>query len=94
LLDGARLVRGPQDVLELIYEGNAPTVAPSSPSGLGASLPARLRVVLKQVLSGNETPQSIIAGSTCAVDALAALSELELAGLIVRTADGRYIPGT
>jgi DNA processing protein len=93
LLDGARLVRGPQDVLDLIYEGDTPTVAPSSPSDLGTSLPTRLRAVLKQVLSGNETPQSIIAGSTSSVDALAALSELELAGLIVRTADGRYVPG-
>jgi DNA processing protein len=93
LLDGARLVRGPEDVLELIYEGDdAPTVTPSPPSDLGVNLPARLRAVLKQVLSGNETPQRIIARSTSAVDALSALTELELAGLILRTANGRYVP--
>jgi DNA processing protein len=97
LMDGAALVRGPADVLELLYEGN-----PSQGLGgarrrsggtpRGSELEPRLQAMLEQVGAGNDTPGKLTGESRDSGDVLLALSELELMGLLTRGDGGRYVP--
>jgi DNA processing protein len=97
LADGAHLVRDAHDVLELLCAADEPR---GSPPGTEAdrvspdrvSLDPRLREVLDLVGAGRETPDSLLAAGLKARDALCALCELELLGLLARGAGGRYTP--
>jgi DNA processing protein len=89
LMEGAQLVRGPQDALELLY-GTARPVATASPAQAG--LEPRLRIALEQVGAGRDTPDRLAGVCADAGAALMALSELELMGLLARGDGGRYVP--
>jgi DNA processing protein len=98
LMNGATLVRGPGDVLELLYRGDAargvsetPRRSRRSGSPLMAELEPRLRETLEQVGAGRDTPAKLTAGSTDAGETLLALGELELMGLLTRGDGGRYV---
>jgi DNA processing protein len=101
LLDGAALVRGPGDVLELLYEGDPPRNPRRAPHGARrsacpvpgtAALAPRLQAMLEQVGAGKDTPAKLSAASADAGEALLALTELELMGLLTRGDSGRYVP--
>ena len=89
LMDGARLVRGPRDVLELLR----PTcpAAPRCAREQMAPLQPRLKEVLELVGAGRDTPGKLIDGADETAGVLLALSELELMGLLARGDGGRYL---
>jgi DNA processing protein len=89
LIGGAHLVRGPQDVLDLLYATGAPRLARAS-AGQGQLEPA-LRLMLEQVGAGMDTPDKLT-GWGDAGEVLLRLSELELMGLLTRGDGGRYLP--
>jgi DNA processing protein len=92
LLDGARLIRGPGDVLDLLY--GAERVAPAT-GAAGCSQPKlapRLEATLEKVGAGMDTPGKLIGEHDDAGELLLALSELELMGLLARGHGGRYVP--
>jgi DNA processing protein len=94
LIDGARLVRGAEDVLELLG-GRRPTPArtaaqPAEPSA--ASLAEPLRRVLDRVGEGREHPDDLIGPGADRAATMLALSELEVMGLLARVDGGRYVP--
>jgi DNA processing protein len=97
LMAGAPLVRGPGDVLELLYEGNPPrgqdsTTRRTYETPKPTELEPRLKETLELVGIGKDTPAKLTAGSADAGEALLALSELELMGLLTRGDGGRYVP--
>jgi DNA processing protein len=97
LLDGASLVRGAEDALELLDGGEQPRAPRRSRQSLGAAvstavLEPRLRTALEQVGAGKDTPAKLSAASADAGEALLAVSELELMGLLTRGDGGRYVP--
>jgi DNA processing protein len=103
LRDGAELIRGPHDLLELLYRldddgaspGTRPAKAPlldeSSPSPV-SGLPGELRETLARVGSGCDTPEKLMRAGADPAGVLLALSELELLGLLARGDGGRYLP--
>jgi DNA processing protein len=96
LMEGAALVRGPGDALELLYKGNPPHRLGARPrtttTAKLAELEPRLKETLEQVGAGRDTPAKLTAGSRDTGEALLALSELELMGLLTRGDGGRYVP--
>jgi DNA processing protein len=97
LMDGAELVRGPQDVLELLCSSahcqpEAPT-APGAQSGVeaNAGLEPRLKVILERVGAGWDTPNRLAREGDDYAEVLLGLSELELMGLLARGDGGRYL---
>ncbi|MEA2152410.1 MAG: processing protein [Solirubrobacteraceae bacterium] len=90
LREGARLVRGPGDVLDLLCD--AARLQPS-PDRL-AHLDRRLRTMLESVGAGIDTPQKLIGDGSDPGEVLQALSELELMGLLARGDGGRYVSRT
>jgi DNA processing protein len=109
LMDGASLVRGPGDVLDLLYRcGGTAVVRPSSlsmsvrtplPADVSASgedsrhgLRRELRMTLERVGAGCDTPDKLTRAGVDPAEALLALSELELMGLLARGDGGRYLP--
>jgi DNA processing protein len=103
--EGATLVRGAADVLDVLY-GIDPPAAPHAPAtpprtlpGRGrhepgprrTPLPAKLRAVLEQVGAGVDTPGKLTAGSADPGELLQALGELESLGLLRRGDGGRYL---
>ncbi len=97
LMQGAPLVRGPGDALELLGGGSTPQRTNETPWGTNGTmqvqtLEPRLRATLEQVGAGRDTPARLTAGSTDAGEVLLAVSELELMGLLARGDGGRYVP--
>jgi DNA processing protein len=98
LLDGASLVRGPRDVLELLYAPDGspahrrPATLATPADALHAGLRRDLRATLERVGTGCDTPDRLTRAGADAADVLLALSELELMGLLVRGDGGRYLP--
>jgi DNA processing protein len=90
LIAGAHLVRGPADVLELLYDGRAPAAEQIGPAR--PALDPRLRSVLEKVGAGKDTPDKLTASREDATEVLLALTELELMGLLGRGDGGRYVP--
>jgi DNA processing protein len=87
IADGARLVRGPHDVLELLFGTHVPPAAAGRDD-----LPPDLRTLLDAVGSGCDTVAALTASGAIALDAvLAGLAQLELRGRGRRTAGGRYV---
>jgi len=90
IADGAQLVRGPHDVLELLFGAVALQLLPAGPDDRAAGLEPDLRVLLERVAGGCDTVAAL-AGSGSAVDGvLAGLAQLELRGLLRRGPGGRY----
>ncbi|HWX97962.1 MAG TPA: DNA-processing protein DprA [Solirubrobacteraceae bacterium] len=90
LMDGARLVRGAQDVLELLHI-DSPAVSVGE-AVARARLEPRLVEVLEQVGEGRDTADKLIDRTGDVGEVLLALSELELLGLLTRGEGGRYVP--
>jgi len=90
IADGARLVRGPHDVLELLFGATA--AAASAPATPAPSLPADLGELLARVAGGRDTVAALTAAGLGVDAALAGLAQLELRGLVRRSAGGRYVP--
>ncbi|HEY4278069.1 MAG TPA: DNA-processing protein DprA [Conexibacter sp.] len=87
IADGARLVRGPEDVIDALFGADGPTLAPV---GERETLPRDLSELLDRVGSGEDTVAAL-AGDGSGIDAvLAGLAQLELRGCVRRTAGGRY----
>ena len=104
IVDGARLVRGAHDVLELLYgaaageEGTAAEGGRPERQGEGASaeagaerLPADLTLLLERVGGGCDTVAALTADGTAVDGVLAGLAQLELRGLVRRAEGGRYV---
>jgi len=89
LMSGAKLVRGPGDVLELLCLAEAPACARRG--GIGRTLERHLRATLEGVSDGLDTPQRLANGERSAAEVLLSLSELELLGLVARGDGGRYV---
>ncbi|HEY4427804.1 MAG TPA: DNA-processing protein DprA [Solirubrobacteraceae bacterium] len=92
LMDGACLVRGPEDVLELLHPPSPRPANKRIDNALDPGLSSRLRSTLRHVGTGRDTPQKLMAVGMDLDDALLALSELELMGLLARGDGGRYVP--
>jgi DNA processing protein len=94
LIDGAALVRGPEDALELLSRLGAPAARTRSQAAVepGVNLTRRLRFTLERVGAGEDTPDKLIGRGEDAGDVLLALSELEVNGLLARGDGGRYVP--
>ena len=90
LREGARLVTGPADVLDLLCDG----VPPHASFDRQPHLERRLRAVLESVGAGLDTPQKLIGTGSDPGEVLQALSELELVGLLARGDGGRYVART
>jgi DNA processing protein len=82
LRDGAALIGGPADALELLG-GESPQAPDLEP---------RLRATLEQVGAGRDTPAKLTAGRADAGEVMLTLSELEVMGLLARGDGGRYVP--
>jgi DNA processing protein len=87
LRDGAALIGGPADALELLGGGGGGESPPQAPE-----LEPRLRATLEQVGAGRDTPAKLTAGRADAGEVMLALSELEVMGLLARGDGGRYVP--
>lgn len=97
LRDGAELIRGPHEVLELLHpqEGHSPGTQPLQPPAddtATTNLPRELRETLAHVGSGCDTPEKLMRAGADPEGVLLALSELELLGLLGRGDGGRYLP--
>lgn len=87
LTQGARLIEGAQDVLDLLYGVGARHVPPPGPD-----LEPELQSILEKVGAGCDTVNKLAAMGLDPQDALMALTELELMGKITRGDGGRYVP--
>lgn len=85
--DGAHLVRGAADVLDLMY-GVGTRPARSAPQ---PGLEPRLAALLDRVRSGEDSPEALVASGVELDVALAGLTELELLGCVRRGLSGRYL---
>jgi DNA processing protein len=90
LMEGAALVRGPEDALELLDKSDTAQRMAATPKA--NQLEPRLKATLEQVGAGRDTPAKLTAGSADAGEVLLTLSELELMGLLTRGDGGRYVP--
>jgi DNA processing protein len=89
LMSGARLVRNPQDVLDVLYglgvrEAYAPSVA--------SDFEPRLARVLERVARGEDTLGKLVGDDGQSDEIVLALTELELRGVLLRGHGGRYLP--
>jgi DNA processing protein len=97
LMEGADLVRGAQDALELLYgivtlPGRSATEGASKAWRAQVELEPRLRATLERVGAGRDTQAKLTASGEDAGEVATALSELELLGLLGRGDGGRYVP--
>lgn len=90
LMNGARLVRGPQDALDVLYGVGIYEATGQSLAAL--DLQPRLANVLELVGGGQDTLAKLAASGTRSDEVAAALTELELCGLLSRGDGGRYVP--
>jgi DNA processing protein len=97
LMQGAPLVRDAGDVLDLLanaYPAEGPRRATEAAGGAGAHrspLGPQLEGLLEQVGAGRDTLGRLAARGDGAGETMAALSELELMGLLGRGDGGRYV---
>lgn len=88
LLRGAFLIRGAQDVLDLLYGAGVR----HAPSGNREPLPPELQALLGAIAAGNDTARSLAEAGFGLEQALAGVGALELAGYVRRGAGGRFVP--
>ncbi len=86
---GAHVVRGPEDVLSLLTLPAGPDAPAGDAPPPGAGLRPGLQAVLARVAGGAGTLGEA-AGTGDLAAAMSALAELELLGLVQRSAGGRY----
>jgi DNA processing protein len=86
--DGAALVRGPADVLDLLAEETGGRYPP--PHAAAVALPGPLSALLTAIGDGRGTLAELATGMTDARAVLAGLGELEALGLVRRGFGGRY----
>jgi DNA processing protein len=87
LAEGASVIRSAGDVLDVLYGvGARPIRREERPA-----LEPRLAALLAAVERGEGSPDAIAASAEDAAEVLAGLSELELLGLVRRSAGGRYV---
>lgn len=90
LRDGAAVILGAQDVLDLLF-GVGARIAGSLAEGTTTLAPA-LRATLEQVRAGRETVAALCGEPGREVgEVMAALGELEFLGYLRRTGEGRYV---
>jgi len=90
LRDGAALVRGARDLLELAPGvGTAASLHADEPR---APVPEALRALRDELAAGRDTVGALVGGGRPLPDVLSGLAELEVLGEITRTAGGRYVP--
>ncbi len=96
LREDATLVRGVEDVLDLLHDApgadSAHLDASSDPPARRPELEPGLASILAQVGAGRDTPDALTRPGVDAEELLLALSELELLGLLKRGDGGRYVP--
>jgi DNA processing protein len=92
--DGAALVRGPSDVLDLLAEVSGRRFEPRA-RAVEDDLPAHLAELLTAIGDGRGSLAELAAGAADARAVLAGLGELEARGLVSRGFGGRYerVPG-
>jgi DNA processing protein len=86
ITEGARLVEGAQDVLDLLYGVGARHVPPPGPE-----LEPALQAILEKVGAGHDTVGKLSSTGLEAQEALMAVTELELMGKLTRGDGGRYV---
>lgn len=91
IADGAQLVRGPRDVLELLFGAEAAAAAAAPPAAAGELLEPDLQELLERVGAGCDTVAALAADGIGVDAALAGLAQLELRGRVRRVAGGRYV---
>ncbi|MGI9183984.1 MAG: DNA-processing protein DprA [Solirubrobacteraceae bacterium] len=87
---GARLVEGPEDVLEELFGPEAPVRARRARRSGQPALEPTLRALLDALAEGHGTAAALVHAGLDADAGLAALASLELAGRIRREAGGRF----
>ena len=92
LMNGAGLVRGPQDALDLLYPVAGAQAGLATQRACSAELTPRLQRTLEMVGAGRDTPERLARAGADLEDVLLMLSELELMGLLARGDGGRYVP--
>ncbi len=90
LMNGAKLVRGPQDALDVLYGVGVRETY--DPAGEPTELQPPLARVLERVGMGYDTIAKLAAQGAQPAELAVALAELELRGLLVRGDAGRYVP--
>ena len=83
---GAHLIDGPQEVLDLLFEAGAPIARVDA----RPELTAALRALLVRIEEGHDTPEALRRQGMMPEQSLAALASLELAGYVERGAGGRF----
>lgn len=104
LMEGAPLVRGPEDALRWLYgmqqrpSRRAPKHGQTAGRGQGVrrqpprKLEPRLQAVLEQVGAGRDTPGKLTSAGEDPGETMLALTELKLMGMLARGDGGRYVP--
>jgi DNA processing protein len=87
LADGAVVVRSSTDVLDALYGAGAPHSQPRPEPALDS----RLRRVLEAVERGGSAIDELASVPEAVASVMAALTELELLGLVARAPGGRYV---
>lgn len=85
LRDGARLVQGPEDVLEALF-GTAPASAPDTRPALDDTH----RALLEAIAGGADTADALARAGVAPADGLMGVAWLEVAGYVRREAGGRW----
>jgi DNA processing protein len=86
LAEGARVVRGPQDVLDHLFGAGVRWVdAPRRPGP-----PPELEPLLAAIAEGHDTPGALARAGFEGAGGLAALAALELGGFVARGPGGRF----
>jgi DNA processing protein len=86
IASGAHVIRGPQDVLDVLFGAGARSAA----SDRRAPLHGELSMLLSAIAEGAETSVAFARAGLDAEDGLAALAELELSGYVHREQGGRF----
>ncbi len=86
LADGAHVIRGPEDALDLACGVGEWQRRPAR-----ELVPAHLRALHAAVATGSDTPEALLAHGFSMATALAGLAELEALGHLRRAIAGRYV---
>lgn len=92
LMSGARLVRDPQDALDVLYGVGARKADDAVSISVSTALEPRLALVLERVGRGEDTIEKLMRRGAESDEIAVTLAELELRGMLVRGDGGRYVP--
>lgn len=91
IADGAKLVRGPRDVLELLFEAGMEELPAVPSEDRTAGLEPDLCALLDRIGAGCDTVAALSGGAGDVDAILAGIAQLELRGLVRRGPGGRYV---